>query len=450
MRNLLSMLCGANSAPAWTPADLPGVDFVFDPEDASTLTLNVADIQAATDANGINATPITAPSAGARPARVAAQINGRSIARFVAGTDELKGNVGAASGTAPFWDAVVVKYTTLAAGINVLLSHGATGSPLWFGTNQNAEYNFPIPGVANFLLASPDPQTTAYVLIIFAFDGTNSQVWINGQLLKDAADSRNIGDALWGICTAGIGGVYGCNADVAWAATGHGAALTRADVNSLGTWLKSPANVGLDVKTVIAIDGTSIGAGSGLASPSTEAWPSVAAGLIDSGFVNLFNGCAPSETVADMNVDAATTIDPLFSKLGRYRAIAVMESCTNTLFYGADEATALADAIADTNTWLAARQAAGWCASICMPLPRTGFSPPVWFESARQDYIAAYSPGGAEYSNLSFDAFDPVADVPALANTLDATRYQDGVHPTALGASEYGAAFAAYVNGILA
>jgi hypothetical protein len=57
--------------------------------------------------------------------------------------------------------------------------------------------------------------------------------------------------------------------------------------------------------------------------------------------------------------------------------------------------------------------------------------------------------GGSEVGNLSFAAFDPVAAVPALSNTLDATRYQDEVHPTTLGASEYGAAFATYVNGIL-
>lgn len=191
-------------------------------------------------------------------------------------------------------------------------------------------------------------------------------------------------------------------------------------------------------------DGDSITYGYGLADHVTDGWPyKLAALLADAGLdFTLYNSGVSSQTVADMNADAATEIDARFTP-GR-RNINILFGVTNDLFFGASEATGRAR----QTTWYTDRRAA---------------HPSVWlvhFTAIRR--AQAGLPGDFETNRLANNAYwrtrvghEIVAcvDVGELDEFLDISnatyvQQEDGgasqIHPTAAGHTAIAdAAFAA-------
>jgi lysophospholipase L1-like esterase len=413
---------------AWTPEQMPGRYFSFNPGDASTLTLVSSDIDVAADEYGLSAT-IVAPSAGKRPSQIAT-LNGRATARFtIADNEELDAVTGGvATGAGSFWHCAVVRFNTLSASIKILLNHGEwlTGGGAWMGIDSATTYQCSGPGMAG---NNPGGLDGEWHALMHHYDGTTSRIYRNGRLIHSGAQTYAVATDDFGFKADG----FMPDADVARADWGGSADPTQADRDAYGRFLKS--RFGALEKHQVFADGDSITQGFGLGTPATENWFAKACALVTGG-VNSYNSGVPSETVADMNVDAATELDTKFSTMTPHTPIACLFGGTNDLFFGTSSATT----ITRIETWLTARRARGFATSFVLPLRRGGGAPG-GFEAARALVVAHFRPGGGGASLV--DILIDCCDDARLDDVLDATYYQDEIHPTAAGAIIIGEEYAA-------
>jgi lysophospholipase L1-like esterase len=183
---------------------------------------------------------------------------------------------------------------------------------------------------------------------------------------------------------------------------------------------------------VVAFDGNSLVRGTG--STNEQGLPPQVCDLLGSAWVAPNLGI-PSQTTAQLATDAATRTDPMFAaNASAAKRVLVFWEGTNSLFFGASAATA----IADLKSYCQARRAAGWYVVTSTVLPRQDVGVPGSFEADRATVNAEIRNG----ANLGV-YWDAVADVAAsasLTNPADGVNFAgDKVHLTNTG---YGVAAA--------
>lgn len=180
----------------------------------------------------------------------------------------------------------------------------------------------------------------------------------------------------------------------------------------------------------LVADGDSITRGYGLATPTTQNWFArmVADARLAALTFTAVNSGTDSETVAQMLADVATDVDAHFvadARFVNFTAIgstAILFGGTNSLYFGTAEATLRTQQI----QWCEDRQAEGFYVVYLTMLPRGGDAP--------GSFAAARTANNAYWNASGLDHCDLVVNVGAIAegaNVLNATYYQDEVHPTA-------------------
>jgi lysophospholipase L1-like esterase len=135
-----------------------------------------------------------------------------------------------------------------------------------------------------------------------------------------------------------------------------------------------------------------------------------------------------SQKVSDMNTDAASEIDPLYSA-GYIKNVIVVWGGTNDLFFSDSAATTYSR----LQTYWAARRSAGWKVVATTILPRTEAGTPAGFETARQSVNTSIRGDTSLYDALADVAAD--SRIGDAGDSDDTTYYNsDKVHLNTTGA----------------
>lgn len=254
------------------------------------------------------------------------------------------------------------------------------------------------------------------------YNGASSALYVNQVTGTGNPGANSISDGL----TIGAAGTKALNANIALREiliySGAHSSTDRATVKA---YLKSKWNVAYQSILLIA-DGDSIMLGYSL--PTASSMPSQLVALVTGGIgrVRMSNFAVTGQTVADMNTDAATQVDGVYSSAYDKR-ICLVWGGTNDLYFGASAATAYSR----LTTYWAARRAAGWTVVAFTITPRSAGSPPADFETQRANLNSSIRSGSANYDVLVDVAADSrLGDAGDETNT---TYYLDLVHMTQAG-----------------
>lgn len=181
---------------------------------------------------------------------------------------------------------------------------------------------------------------------------------------------------------------------------------------------------------VLVADGDSITRGFGLATPSTLNWFArmVADARLAALTFSSVNSGTDSETVAQMLADVAADVDAHYIPGARFvrtssiGSAAILFGGTNSLYFSTAEATLRTQQI----QWCEDRRSLGFYVVYMTMLPRGGDAPGT-FAAARTANNAYWNASGLDHCDLVID----VGAIAEGANVLNATYYQDEVHPTA-------------------
>lgn len=184
-------------------------------------------------------------------------------------------------------------------------------------------------------------------------------------------------------------------------------------------------------------DGDSITTGFGLAIPPDKPYPVQLIELFGKG--SLINKAVGGQTLAQMEVDAATDIDALLGFANGANLVLSWWGGTNDNYTGASAATI----ISRLDIYYAARKAAGWRQIEVGMLPRSNSGTPAGFEANRQairtDRLSKYTIATAEtniWKNADGNFYvDMGADTTMglAGQETSTTYYLDLVHPTNAG-----------------
>lgn len=241
--------------------------------------------------------------------------------------------------------------------------------------------------------------------------GTNSL----GQIaLGNRADWSGSGDATTGVVTLGNYGpcyLFGIVASDVTAASGWTQFL--ADIQSY-------LNVG-GTKNLVVCDGDSRTVGLGASLARNVPWPAQVDNTLGAP-ATVINLGVGSQTVADMNTDAATQVDPLYSASTYTKNVVVCAGGIN------DCLTQTAATIETRlSTYVSGRQATGYKVAICtMPPASTVTGANETTRTTVNSWITGGSSGADVVVDLAADS--------RLSNTGDTTYFaSDGVHFTTTG-----------------
>ena len=186
-------------------------------------------------------------------------------------------------------------------------------------------------------------------------------------------------------------------------------------LTDLQTWLGIGAT-----RSLLVCDGDSRTLGLGSSSARNVSWPAQVDNALTS-LTSVINLGVGSQTVADMNTDAATQVDPLYSA-GNTKNVVVCAGGINDCL-----GTAAATIQTRLSTYVSGRQAAGYKVAICtMPPASTVSGSNETTRTTVNSWITAGSSGADVVVDLAADS--------RLANTADTTYFaSDGVHFTTTG-----------------
>lgn len=190
----------------------------------------------------------------------------------------------------------------------------------------------------------------------------------------------------------------------------------------------------------VVADGDSITFGANLS--AGQPWPDQALVLLG-GISTMTNKGVSGQTLANMESDASTDIDPLISHAAGMINVVVAFGGTNDIYFNADADYTAATTISRLTTYANNRRSAGWRVVVVTMLPRGDFGGgststlpadrKTHHEARRQAYNTWLR---ANYATNSWTLADVAADnrIGDDGDELDTNVYQgDKVHPTATG-----------------
>jgi lysophospholipase L1-like esterase len=216
-----------------------------------------------------------------------------------------------------------------------------------------------------------------------------------------------------------------------------------AGIVGYGTWLDS---TGLhlddfradDVKLIVC-DGDSVTGGYGLA--AGQSYPSQLSALLGVPWVVVNKGVG-GQTCAQMESDASTDVDPLYSATNNADNVLIAFAGTNDIYSNSDTSDAATTTIGRVETYCGNRQAAGWRVLVGTLLPRGDFpgtstlpaDKETHHEARRQAVNTSLRANWSTYADrlIDFAADTRIGDD---GDEDDTTYYlADKVHPNATGA----------------
>jgi lysophospholipase L1-like esterase len=435
---------GGGGGASFLPSDLSNLQLWLRADQGATTdgTTPAADndlVQQWDDGSG-NSRHATQPTSGLRPTYKTGIINGKPVLRFASKSMTTASLFGASFNTAYTSFGVDIganSLTVVASNNGTNLYLGVGGDGRIFNTNNLSDVQ--VQAAAGGIGLLPGVWTCRYNGLqktIRCFTETK-----NG--FGSEAATGNLG--LSGGITIGqlSGGGFGFTGDLAQLGF-YNRALSDQELFDLEKWLiyqyLSPTYWSALPKANVIFDGDSITSGLGV--PAGQSYPDQTLALLGADYT-MQNFGISGQTMLDMGNDASAQIDVLYNP-HHAKNIAVCFGGTNDIAnFGASGTTAYNRTV----SYCTGRRAAGFRVIVVTMWPRSAVTLPPTFEADRQTYNTAVRANWATFADAIADfAADPrMGDA---GDELDATYYQDGIHPNIVGCAVEASIMAPIIQGL--